>query len=144
MGKDYYQILGVTRNARASEVSSAYQKKALKFHPGMGRNKCDSCRIEANRRLDEQEFKELTEAYEVLSNAQKRQVYDKLGEEGLKERPFSQAKPPEPPSAEEIFKSIFRGIGLFDFIPLEMIGCELKYMVQELERERKIHPLFEI
>ena len=70
---DYYETLGVTKNATAEEIKKAYRKQALKFHPD--RNPGDS--------ESEKKFKDISEAYEVLSDEQKRQVYDKYGKDGL-------------------------------------------------------------
>lgn len=66
--KDYYETLGVKRDATAAEIKSAYRKLARKFHPDVNKTK------EA-----EQKFKDLNEAYEVLSDKEKRQRYDSLG-----------------------------------------------------------------
>lgn len=66
--KDYYDILGVKREATAAEIKAAYRKLARKFHPDVNKTK------EA-----EQKFKDLNEAYEVLSDKEKRQRYDSLG-----------------------------------------------------------------
>lgn len=73
MGKDYYKILGISRNATDDEIKKAYRKLALKYHPDKNRSAGA-----------EEKFKEIAEAYEVLSDAKKREVYDKFGEEGLK------------------------------------------------------------
>ena len=73
MGKDYYKILNVPRNASEEEVRKGYKKMALKFHPD--KNKSPEA---------EDRFKEIAEAYEVLSDPQKREVFDKYGEEGVK------------------------------------------------------------
>nr|XP_033324355.1 dnaJ protein homolog 1 [Megalopta genalis]XP_033324357.1 dnaJ protein homolog 1 [Megalopta genalis]XP_033324358.1 dnaJ protein homolog 1 [Megalopta genalis] len=73
MGKDYYKILGITKNATDDEIKKAYRKLALKYHPDKNRNAGA-----------EEKFKEIAEAYEVLSDSKKREVYDKYGEEGLK------------------------------------------------------------
>lgn len=70
---DYYETLEIPRNATAEEIKKAYRKKALKFHPD--KNPGDA---EAEKR-----FKEISEAYEVLSDDQKRQVYDRYGKDGL-------------------------------------------------------------
>lgn len=66
--KDYYEILGVKREATDAEIKSAYRKLARKYHPDVNKTK------EA-----EEKFKEINEAYEVLSDKQKRQRYDSLG-----------------------------------------------------------------
>lgn len=73
MGKDYYKILGVSRSATDDELKKAYRKLALKYHPD--KNKAKGA---------EDKFKEIGEAYEVLSDKNKREIYDKYGEEGLK------------------------------------------------------------
>ena len=74
MGKDYYNVLGVDRNASADEIKKAYRKLAMKYHPD--RNKGD--------KGAESKFKEAAEAYEVLSDTNKKAQYDRYGEEGLK------------------------------------------------------------
>ncbi|KAJ1524469.1 hypothetical protein ONE63_010965 [Megalurothrips usitatus] len=73
MGKDYYKILGVPKSASDDDIKKAYRKLALKYHPD--KNKSASA---------EERFKEVAEAYEVLSDKKKRDVYDQYGEEGLK------------------------------------------------------------
>jgi molecular chaperone DnaJ len=72
---DYYNLLGVTRNAGADEIKKAYRKLALKYHPD--KNKGGS-------KKNDELFKQATEAYEVLSDPEKRSVYDRYGEQGLK------------------------------------------------------------
>uniref|UniRef100_A0A1B6C505 J domain-containing protein n=1 Tax=Clastoptera arizonana TaxID=38151 RepID=A0A1B6C505_9HEMI len=73
MGKDYYKILGISKGASDDEIKKAYRKLALKYHPD--KNKTPSA---------EEKFKEVAEAYEVLSDKKKRDVYDEFGEAGLK------------------------------------------------------------
>ncbi|XP_054722433.1 dnaJ protein homolog 1-like [Uloborus diversus] len=73
MGKDYYKILGISKNASDDEIKKAYRKLALKFHPD--KNKTPEA---------EEKFKEVAEAYEVLSDKKKKDLYDQFGEEGLK------------------------------------------------------------
>ena len=71
--RDYYEVLGIDRSADADAVKSAYRKLAMKYHPD--RNPGD--------KAAEEKFKEATEAYEVLKDSQKRQVYDQFGHAGL-------------------------------------------------------------
>src|SRR3954454_20975128 len=71
--KDYYEILGVSKNASADEIKKAYRKVAMQFHPD--RNPGDK---EA-----EEKFKEAAEAYEVLSDADKRAKYDRYGHQAF-------------------------------------------------------------
>ena len=72
--KDFYATLGVSREATPEEIKKAYRKKALEFHPD--RNPGDP--------KAEAQFKQVSEAYEVLSDENRRRVYDQYGEEGLK------------------------------------------------------------
>lgn len=65
MSKDYYNILGVSKNASPEEIKKAYRKKAVKYHPDKGG--------------DEEKFKEANEAYAILSDEQKRSNYDRYG-----------------------------------------------------------------
>ncbi|KAJ2952765.1 hypothetical protein O0L34_g7125 [Tuta absoluta] len=71
---DYYRVLGVSRTATEAEIKKSYRKLALKWHPDKNPDNAD----EATRR-----FKEISEAYEVLSDERKRRVYDQYGKEGL-------------------------------------------------------------
>jgi len=73
MGKDYYKVLGIQKGSSDDEIKKAYRKLALKYHPD--KNKAPGA---------EEKFKEIAEAYDVLSDTKKREIYDKYGEEGLK------------------------------------------------------------
>ncbi len=103
MKKDYYEILGVAKGADATEIKKAYRSMALKFHPD---------RVpEAEKKEAEERFKEISEAYGVLSDPQKRQMYDQYGHSGIDQRYTS----------EDIFKgadfsSIFGESGLGDIL----------------------------
>lgn len=95
-GKDYYNILGLSKSASADEIKKAYRKLAMKYHPD--RNKGD--------KNAESRFKEISEAYAVLSDPEKRKQYDMFGSEGFQSR-FSQ---------EDIFRdfdfgSVFKEFG---------------------------------
>ncbi|KAM4528541.1 dnaJ homolog subfamily B member 5 [Odontesthes bonariensis] len=72
-GKDFYKVLGVTPESNEDEMKKAYRKMALKFHP------------DKNSDADaEEKFKEIAEAYEILTDPKKKSIYDQFGEEGLK------------------------------------------------------------
>ncbi|XP_031145073.1 dnaJ homolog subfamily B member 1b [Sander lucioperca] len=73
MGKDYYDILGIKKGASEDDIKKAYRKQALRFHPD--KNKSPGA---------EEKFKEIAEAYDVLSDPKKKDIYDRYGEEGLK------------------------------------------------------------
>lgn len=71
MGKDYYKTLGIAKGATDDDIKKAYRKQALKWHPDKNKSA-----------VAEEKFKELAEAYEVLSDPKKREIYDQYGEEG--------------------------------------------------------------
>ena len=71
--RDYYEVLGITRQAGDAEIKSAYRKLALQYHPDRNQGSKDA----------EEKFKEAAEAYAVLADPQKRGVYDRYGHAGL-------------------------------------------------------------
>ena len=71
--RDYYEVLGVSKNATAEEIKKAYRQKAIQFHPD--KNPGD--------KASEEKFKEAAEAYEILSNPDKKQRYDQFGHAGM-------------------------------------------------------------
>ena len=73
--RDYYEVLGLAKGASDDDVKKAYRKLAMKHHPD--RNQGDGAKA------SEEKFKEAKEAYEVLTDAQKRAVYDQFGHAGL-------------------------------------------------------------
>ena len=74
MGKDYYNILNLNKNASDSEIKKAYRKLAIKWHPDKNPE---------NKENAEKKFKEISEAYQILSDPEKKKIYDQFGEEGL-------------------------------------------------------------
>jgi molecular chaperone DnaJ len=77
--RDYYEVLGVNKSASESEMKAAYRKLALKYHPDRNPDNKDA----------EEKFKEAAEAYEVLKDPQKRQIYDQFGHQGLEGSGYS-------------------------------------------------------
>ncbi len=77
--QDYYEILGLARNASDTEIKKAYRQLALQYHPDRNPGSKEA----------EEKFKEASEAYEVLRDAEKRDIYDRYGHEGLKGTGFS-------------------------------------------------------
>jgi DnaJ-class molecular chaperone len=130
MGKDFYAILGVPRTADAAQLKKTYRKLAMKWHPDKNPD---------NVAVAQAKFQEISEAYDVLSDPKKRELFDKFGEEGLR---FG--GPPPPPDsgfgpsgsggfhgfpgggqryefthqqAEELFRNFFGGFGGFGGFP---------------------------
>ena len=99
---DYYQILGVSRDAKDDEIKKAYKKLALKWHPDKHASKGED-----QRKVAEAEFKKIAEAFDVLSDPQKRAVFDRYGEEGLKAGP--------PPDGDEGAQSMPGGGVRYEF-----------------------------
>ena len=71
--RDYYEVLGVSKSATDDDIKKAYRKMAMKYHPDTNQGDKDS----------EEKFKEVSEAYEVLSDADKRARYDQYGHAGV-------------------------------------------------------------
>ena len=79
MGKDYYNILGVNKNADAKEIKKSYRKLSKKYHPDLNPNNTQA----------EEKFKDIAEAYSVLSDSEKRSNYDRFGTADGRGNPFS-------------------------------------------------------
>ncbi len=107
--RDYYEILGVSKGASVDEVKKAYRKLVMRHHPD---------RVESDKKKEaEEKFKEISEAYAVLSDPQKKQLYDQYGHAGIDSRY----------STEDIFRnadfsSIFGGMGGFGDIFDQIFG----------------------
>ncbi|EFJ16859.1 hypothetical protein SELMODRAFT_227606 [Selaginella moellendorffii] len=98
---DYYSVLKVGKNASDDDLKKAYRRLAMKWHPDKN---------PTNKKEAEAKFKQISEAYEVLSDPQKRQVYDQYGEEGLKGQIPQQGNGSfrfNPRNAEDIFAEFF-------------------------------------
>ena len=76
--RDFYQTLGVSRSATADEIKKAYRKLAMQYHPDKN----------PNNKKAEDKFKEISEAYETLSDGDKRKTYDQFGHAGAGGNPF--------------------------------------------------------
>ncbi|XP_021908734.1 dnaJ homolog subfamily B member 1-like [Carica papaya] len=109
MGVDYYKVLKVSKDASEEDLKRSYKRLAMKWHPD--KNPLDKKAAEAN-------FKQISEAYDVLSDPQKRQIYDLYGEEGLLSSDFSPSAANgtgnpafrfDPRDAEDIFAEFFGG-----------------------------------
>ena len=101
MKKDYYQILGVSKNATDDEIKKAYRKLAVKYHPDRQQDKSKEERTAA-----EEKFKEIAEAYEVLSDKEKRAEYD---------NPMGEFKFSGNIDLDEIIRRFRQNFGAFEF-----------------------------
>lgn len=142
---DYYEILGVSKDASKDEIKSAFRKRARELHP------------DVNKSPDaEEKFKELGKAYETLSDDGKRATYDRYGEDGLKNAGFDTGGPFAGGfgNLNDIFESFFGGFGGFGFGGMQdpnapQRGDDLRYDIKikfedaafGLEREIKFQHL---
>ncbi|MCJ7730214.1 MAG: molecular chaperone DnaJ [Sedimentisphaerales bacterium] len=101
--RDYYEVLGVSKNASADEIKRAYRRMAIKCHPDKNPNDKEA----------ETKFKECAEAYEVLSDTEKRQRYDQFGHEGLRGMGVHDYSHMKWQDIGSIFEDIFSGFGGF-------------------------------
>src|SRR3989338_8293928 len=95
--RDYYEILELSKNASTDDVKKAYRKKAIQFHPD--KNPGD--------KTAEEKFKEATEAYEVLSDSEKRKAYDQFGHAGVNVGGGGFSGGFDPSNLNDIFGDIF-------------------------------------
>ena len=103
--QDYYELLGIARGASADEIRSAFRKLALKYHPDRNPGDKDA----------EKKFKQISEAYDVLSDDQKRRLYDQFGHEGLRGQARRDYQSADLNDIFEAFGDIFGGGVFGDF-----------------------------
>lgn len=118
MARDYYEVLDVERGASGAEVKRAFRKLARELHPD----------VNAHDPQAEEKFKVAAEAYEVLSDPERRATYDRFGHEGLRSGGF-------PPgggfsSVEEIFQAVFGGAFGFEVRRGPMRGQDLVHAIE--------------
>lgn len=144
MSRDYYEILGVERDASPAEVKRAFRGLARELHPDVNDHDPEA----------EEKFKAAAEAYEVLSDPERRRAYDTYGHEGLR----GGAQPAGFGSVEDIFQAFFGGGGFgfevrrgpmrgqdllhrIEITALDaMLGAKVKIPTQEGEREIELPP----
>jgi DnaJ-class molecular chaperone len=143
MPRDYYEILGVQRDANKAEVKTAFRRLARELHPDVNDHDPEA----------EEKFKEAAEAYEVLSDPERRRAYDAHGHEGLR----GAGAPAGFGSVEDIFQAFFggsfgfevrrgpmRGQDLIHTVEISavdaMLGAKIKIPSHEGEREVDLPP----
>lgn len=110
--RDFYQILGVSRDASTKEIKRAYRKLAMKYHPDKNPDNPSA----------EEKFRDISDAYEVLTDEGKRKTYDQYGEEGLKDNMNH--------DASDVFSSFFGGGGFG--------GFKFSFGGDDMHREKEI------
>lgn len=152
MGVDYYKTLKVSRNASEEDLKKSYKRLAMKWHPDKNSE---------NKKEAEAKFKQISEAYDVLSDPQKRQIYDLYGDEALKSGQFDPSSPSgvygdgrgfkfNSRDAEDIFAEFFGGsagytrstggtVRIRKAAPVEnKLPCSLEELYKGSKRKMKI------
>ena len=128
MTKDYYKILNIEKNASEDEIKKSYKKMAIKWHPDKNPE---------NKEEAEAKFKEISEAYQVLSDPQKKELYDNYGEEGLKQENMGGGgMNAHFNSPDDIFKMFFGANGKHPFAN----GFGNDDMFEQRRQKRKSEP----
>jgi DnaJ-class molecular chaperone len=120
MPRDYYEVLGVERGASEADLKRSFRKLARELHPD----------VNAHDPGAEEKFKEAAEAYEVLSDPERRQVYDRFGHEGLRGGGFAPGGAAGFGSVEDIFQAVFGGAFGFEVRRGPMRGQDLVHAVE--------------
>ncbi|ETE72741.1 DnaJ-like subfamily B member 6 [Ophiophagus hannah] len=140
---DYYEVLGVHKHASQEDIKKAYRKLALKWHPDKNPD---------NKEEAERQFKQVAEAYEVLSDTKKRDIYDKYGKEGLNpggggshfDSPFEYGFTFRNP--DDVFREFFGGRDPFSFDFFDTYSLLISWLPEdsnEGSEERSIEELLE-
>ena len=129
---DYYEVLGVPENASDVDIKKAYKKLAMKWHPDKNQN---------NKEEAEARFREIAEAYHVLSNEEERKKYDTFGSDQRQFPAFNMHNVPNP---EDIFRQFFGMGNMFDIRNdfMQMHGPMFGHFVDLPSREIHNHDLF--
>jgi DnaJ-class molecular chaperone len=120
MASDYYEVLGVERGASEAEVKRSFRKLARELHPD----------VNAHDPEAERKFKAAAEAYEVLSDPEQRQIYDRYGQEGLRSGGFPPGGAAGFGTVEDIFQAVFGGAFGFEVRRGPMRGQDLIHAVE--------------
>jgi molecular chaperone DnaJ len=119
--RDYYEVLGVSRQASLDEIKKAYRRAAMEWHPDRNPHRNSEA---------EEKFKELTEAYTVLADSQKRAAYDRYGHAGVGPQPFTGFDDAIFSDFQDLFSAFFGFEDLFGFgrsRPRVRRGRDLRY-----------------
>jgi molecular chaperone DnaJ len=114
VAKEYYEVLGVSEDASQDEIKKAYRKKAKKFHPDSNKDTAD-----------EEKFKKINKAYDVLSDEEKKKKYDRFGKQGVKGS-SSRGRRQAASNFQDIFEQIFGGGGFGGRGSRQSQGSDLK------------------
>jgi DnaJ-class molecular chaperone len=120
MARDYYELLGVERGASEAEVKRAFRKVARELHPD----------VNAHDPGAEEKFKAAAEAYEVLSDPEQRQIYDRFGQDGLRSGGFPPGGGAGFGSIEDLLGAVFGGAFGFEVRRGPMRGQDLVHAVE--------------
>jgi molecular chaperone DnaJ len=102
--RDYYEVLGISKNASKEEMKKAYRKLAMEYHPDRNPGNAEA----------EEKFKEAAEAYEILSHDEKKAKYDRFGHEGVRSSGFGSSGFSDINDIFSHFSDIFGGSSIFD------------------------------